>query len=92
MEIYDDLTIHGRVEVLRWNLDDEVLQAHIRRFHVPWMEPPYLALLFKEVAQGQHELSMHIVFGAIIRLGPKQRWCFWPATSGLEMLGSEKSS
>ena len=71
MEIYDDLTIRGRVEVLHRNLDDEVFQAHFRRFHVPEMEPPYLPLLFKEVAQGQHELPMHIVFRAIIRPGPK---------------------
>jgi hypothetical protein len=44
------LTIRGRVEVLRWNLDDEVFQADFRRFHVPQMEPPYLPLVFKEVA------------------------------------------
>ena len=66
MEIYDDLTIRGRVEVLHRNLDDEVAQADFRRFHVPEMEPPYLPLLFKEVAQGQHELPMLLGVGAII--------------------------
>ena len=66
MEIYDVFTIHGRVEVLRWNLDDEVAQARFRRFDVPEMEPPYLPLLFKEVAHGQHELPMLVVVGAII--------------------------
>jgi hypothetical protein len=54
------------VEVLRWNVDDKVFQAHFCCFHVPRMEPPYLLLLIKEVAQGQHELPMLIVFGAII--------------------------
>ena len=39
MEIYDDFTIHGHVEVLHWNLDDEVAQARFRRFHVLEMEP-----------------------------------------------------
>ena len=63
MEIYNDLTIHGHVEVLRWNLDDEVAHDRFCRFHVPEMEPPYLPLLFKDVTQGQHELPMLIVVG-----------------------------
>ena len=92
MEIYDDFTIRGRVEVLHRNLDDEVAQADFRRFHVPEMEPPYLPWLFKEVAQGQHELPMFVVIGAIIQEGPNRQRCFWPPTRGLKMLGSEKSS
>jgi hypothetical protein len=60
MEIYDDLTICGRVEVLRRNLDDEVFQAHFRCFHVPQMEPPYLPLLFKEVTYQAPNLGSSI--------------------------------
>jgi hypothetical protein len=71
VEIYNDFTIRGCVEVLCRNVDDKVLQAHLHCFHVTQKEPPYLPLLFKEVAQGQHELPMLIVFGAIIQLGPK---------------------
>ena len=66
VEIYNDLTIHGHVEVLRWNLDDEVAHDRFCRFHVPEMEPPYLPLLFQKVAQGQHELPLLVVVGAII--------------------------
>ena len=91
VEISDDLTIRGCVEVLHRNLDDKVVQARFRRFHVPEMEPPYLPLLFKEVAQGQHELPIHVVFGAIIGPGPKRQRCFRPTTLGLEMLASRKS-
>jgi hypothetical protein len=59
------------VEEDRRNLDDIVVQASFRRFHVPDMEPPYLLPLCNEVTQGQHELPMHIVFRAIIGLAPK---------------------
>ena len=66
VEIYDDLTIRGHVEVLCQNLDDECALARFCRFDVPEIEPPYLPLLFKEVAQGQHELLMLVVVEAII--------------------------
>jgi hypothetical protein len=46
------------------------MRAHFRYFHVPEMEPPHLPLLFKELAQGQHEPSMHVVLEAIIKPAP----------------------
>jgi hypothetical protein len=66
MEIYDDFTILLHVEEVRWNLDEKVMQANFRRFHVLDVEPPYLPPLCNEVTQGQHELVMHVVFEAII--------------------------
>jgi hypothetical protein len=35
VEIYDELSIIGQVEVLRQDLDNESLLAYFRRLHVP---------------------------------------------------------
>jgi len=38
--------------------------------HIPQMYPSNFPWLLDELAQGQHELAMLVVIGAIIRKGP----------------------